>query len=53
MGGAGRRVGRPARRASSLNVCFCGAEGAIHPYAQQLADRIDHGQAIISGPFPA
>jgi hypothetical protein len=26
---------------------------AAHPYAQQLAARIDHGKAIISGPFPA
>jgi hypothetical protein len=25
----------------------------IQPYAQQLADRIDHGEAIISGLFPA
>jgi hypothetical protein len=26
---------------------------AIQPYAQQLANRVDHGQAIISGPFPS
>ena len=25
---------------------------AVQPYAQQLADRIDHGKTISSGPFP-
>jgi hypothetical protein len=46
------RGGHPARRGAGRRR-YLVLQEAAHPYAQQLAARIDHGKAIISGPFPA